>query len=201
MQYHKFEGDREIFSDKKVPEQSLFVTSLGRWVSKPTAEQIAAEGWLPYTPPYVPSVTPALAEVMEAVKKILSTDTEELSDEDALAVAALYPTWVSKLPEDPLNPKPVYATLPVGERLWYDGKLYKVLQPHIPQRDWTPDATPALYTEVSIEEWPPFVQPTSAETAYNTGDKVTFEGEHYICQIDNCTWSPSDYPAAWQIQI
>ena len=41
-----------------------------------------------------------------------------------------------------------------GERLWYDGKLYKVIQTHTASNLWTPDHNPALYTEVSIEEWP-----------------------------------------------
>jgi chitodextrinase len=56
----------------------------------------------------------------------------------------------------------------------------------------------SLFTEVTIEEWPEFVQPISAETAYHIGDQVTFNGIHYKCIIDNCTWSPSDYPSAWE---
>ena len=50
------------------------------------------------------------------------------------------------------------------------------------------------------EEWPEFVQPTHAGTAYQVGDKVTFNGVHYICLMDNCVWSPLTYPAAWQEQ-
>jgi hypothetical protein len=30
-----------------------------------------------------------------------------------------------------------------------------------------------------------------------TGDKVTFNGEHYESLIDNNTWSPADYPSGW----
>lgn len=48
------------------------------------------------------------------------------------------------------------------------------------------------------DEWPAWVQPTGAHDAYSTGDKITFGGKHYICQMDGCVWSPQDYQAAWQ---
>ena len=50
------------------------------------------------------------------------------------------------------------------------------------------------------DEWPEFVQPTGAGTAYQVGDKVTFRGEKYICVLAHCVWSPADYPAGWQKQ-
>lgn len=36
------------------------------------------------------------------------------------------------------------------------------------------------------EAWPEFVQPTHAGTAYQVGDKVTFQGERYICVFAHC---------------
>lgn len=196
MMYYKIINGRHVFSDCK----ALHVVD--HWVSKPSAEIIAQEGWLPFTPPIVPPVPqtePDMGQMIEAVKKMLASSTEELSDEDALNVAVLFPTWISKLPEDPLNPKPS-DRLPVGERLWYDVKLYKVTQAHVPQRDWTPDATPALYVEVSIAEWPEFVQPTGAHDAYMAGDKVTFHGQHYISLVNNNSYSPVEYPANWELR-
>lgn len=50
------------------------------------------------------------------------------------------------------------------------------------------------------EEWPEFAQPSDAGTAYQVGDKVTFKGEHYICVMPHCVWSPADYPDAWAKQ-
>lgn len=59
--------------------------------------------------------------------------------------------------------------------------------------------TPSEPDEPGTEvEWPEYVQPTGAHDAYNTGDKITFNGEHYTCKQDNCVWSPSAYPAAWE---
>lgn len=183
--YYKIINDRMVFSLCKSIQAND-----GSWISNPTEEQIFAAGWLQHIPPVVPQTSPDIEDVIDAVKKFLSTETEELSDEDALNIAALYPTWTSK----------VGAEVPVGERLWYDGKLYKVIQQHTVQADWTPDLTPALYAEVSIEEWPEFVQPTGTATAYQIGDKVTFQGRHYVCVIADCVWSPADYPAGWDAQ-
>ena len=50
------------------------------------------------------------------------------------------------------------------------------------------------------DEWPEFVQPTGAGTAYQVGDKITFRGERYICVLAHCVWNPADYPAGWEKQ-
>lgn len=43
-------------------------------------------------------------------------------------------------------------------------------------------------------EW---VQPTGGHDAYNTGDRVMFEGAMWESVIDGNTWSPTDNPAGW----
>ena len=50
------------------------------------------------------------------------------------------------------------------------------------------------------DEWPEFVQPTGAHDAYNSGDKITFNGVHYIRRMNACVWSPAVYPYAWEVQ-
>lgn len=163
----------------------------GLWVSNPSEEQIALAGWTLYEPPVVepqPTTEPDMMEIISAVKAMLSSSVENLTDEEALQVAVLYPTWISKVGEQ----------VNVGERYWYDGKLYKVVQSHVVQDDWTPDSSTSLFVEVTIEEWPEFVIPSSANP-YMAGDKITFDGQHYICVMDNTVWSPSEYAAAWQL--
>lgn len=103
------------------------------------------------------------------------------SDEAALSNIDLYPNWKEKL------------SLKVGERYRYNGVLYKCIQAHTTQEDWTPDLASALFTRVSLDEYPEWVQPTGAQDAYNTGDKVTYEGEHWISDIDANTWAPGVY--------
>ncbi len=179
--YYKMIGDREVFSTCKSIQ-----TNEGVWISNPTEEQIADAGWLPYVPPVVPptpELEPDLTAEMEAVKRMFATQTEELSDEDALEVAALFSTWASKIGTE----------VKAGERLWYNTKLYKVVQPHIPQADWTPDANPALYTEVSVVEWPEWVQPIGASDAYMKGDHTAHNDKHWESEVDNNVWEPGVY--------
>ena len=111
-----------------------------------------------------------------------------LDDATALESVALFPSWRSGI------------SVTTGERYKYNEVLYKVVQSHITQEDWTPDITPALFAPVSVDEWPEWVQPTGVQDAYMIGDKVTFEEKHYISLIDNNTWSPTVYPAGWEEQ-
>lgn len=56
------------------------------------------------------------------------------------------------------------------------------------------------YPEPS-DEYPEYVQPTGAHNAYYNGDKVTWDGEHYICIAPAETpvvWNPNTYPSYWQ---
>lgn len=57
---------------------------------------------------------------------------------------------------------------------------------------------------VEPDEWPEYVKPTGAHDAYHKGDKITYNGAHYICKApDNtaCVWSPDEYPAYWEKQV
>lgn len=48
------------------------------------------------------------------------------------------------------------------------------------------------------EEYPEYKQPSGSYNAYNTGDKITFNGKKYICKIDGCVWNPETYPEGWE---
>ena len=47
------------------------------------------------------------------------------------------------------------------------------------------------------ESIPAFVQPTGAHDAYQTGDRVTYNGHIYESTINNNVWSPDTYPQGW----
>lgn len=187
MIYTKEVNGRQVFSDCRTIH-----TSEGAWISNPSAEQIAADGWVEYVPPVIPVSEPDVNAVVDAVKRMLSASTDSLSDEDALAVAAAFPTWESAVDEG--------KEVVTGKRLWYDGRLWKVLQPHTPQANWTPYTATSLYVEVSIEEWPEIPENIPSTKPWMNGDKGTWKGEHYICNTDNCVWNPDQYPAAWDKQ-
>lgn len=48
------------------------------------------------------------------------------------------------------------------------------------------------------EEYPEYKEPTGQHDAYNTGDKITYNGKKYICKMDGCVWNPDTYPAGWE---
>ena len=104
-----------------------------------------------------------------------------LDDGTALAGVELFPMWTTSK---------VYA---VGDRVQYNGTLYKCIQAHTSQSDWMPSATPALWKTVSVDEYPEWVQPTGAHDAYNIGDKVTYNGQHYVCTSNGNVYAPDVY--------
>ena len=53
--------------------------------------------------------------------------------------------------------------------------------------------------EQPVDEWPEWVRPTSKDTQYNKGDKVTFNGQHYVCQKNNVSSSPGEDPKRWAL--
>lgn len=89
----------------------------------------------------------------------------------------------------------------IGDLRQFKGKLYKCLQAHTSQADWTPDVSTSLWkvcgiSENGILEW---CQPISTSDAYMTGDEVMYDGVHYRSLIDNNVWCPADYPQGWGV--
>lgn len=106
---------------------------------------------------------------------------DKASDLDALEAIPLFPLWKDD------------AEYQVGDRIRYNDILYKCVQAHTSQPSWTPDITPALWTEVSIDEFPEWKQPTGAQDAYRIGDKVSHLEKHWISTIDYNVYEPGVY--------
>ena len=123
-------------------------------------------------------ITKAYARQLRAMIEKASLS---LTDEDALQAVELYPAWQTD------------TAYTVDERIRYNSTLYRCVQAHTSQADWTPDATPALWTVVSLDEWPEWVQPTGAQDAYAKGDKVSHNGKHWTSDVDANVWEPGIY--------
>lgn len=61
-----------------------------------------------------------------------------VDDETALTGKELYPVWAENI------------SVSVNDRYQYRDKLYKCVQAHTTQADWTPDVTPALWTVIDV---------------------------------------------------
>ena len=83
----------------------------------------------------------------------------------------------------------------VGMLRKYEDALYKCVQAHTSQIDWSPDNTPALWTKVGdpTVEYPEWSQPVGAHDAYMTGDKVSHSNKHWISTVDSNVWEPGVY--------
>ena len=121
-------------------------------------------------------------EKAKALRRKIESMSAELTDADAIDVPELFPKWSIK----------EYA---VGDRVRYEDTLYKCLQAHTSQSDWTPDVAVSLWVRVDDPsiEYPEWRQPTGAQDAYMKGDKVSYNGKHYISIVDNNVWSPTTY--------
>lgn len=99
------------------------------------------------------------------------------------------------------QPQGAHDAYALGWHVTHNGKEWESLTP---SNVWEPGVSG--WREVVVEgpggdppapaDW---IQPTGAHDAYNTGDRVTFEGQVYESVIDANTWSPAAYPAGWQL--
>jgi hypothetical protein len=136
-------------------------------------------------------------QIAEQFRKALQMFALGLDDEKAMEVATIYDPWE------------IGKSYSVSEFLTYgvngvgDPQLYKVVQDHTSQADWTPDVTPSLYDAIGLDDagYPIWSQPTGAHDAYSTGDIVDYNGTLYQSLIDGNTYSPDAYPAGWQTYL
>lgn len=200
-----------------------------------------------------------------AMRAVIEESVASLDDETAATVPSLFTPWT------------VGEAVEVGDRRYYAPRLYKAVQAHTTQADWTPDITPAMWAVVgdpgqagtiddpitaalgmeytyglyyldpedgktylcerigeetggkiilqylphelvgqyfsaaeSGEEpaepgtgdtYPEWVQPTGGHDAYNTGDRVTYNGSVYESTIDGNVWNPEEYPDGWKVYV
>ena len=114
-------------------------------------------------------------EKAKALRALIEKAAVSLDDEDALEAVELFPAWaIGK----------AYAT---DERIRYGEKLYRCVQAHTSQADWTPDAAPALWTEVAKPgqgDTPGNPIPYSGNMALISGKYYAQDGVTYRCTRD-----------------
>lgn len=125
-------------------------------------------------------------DIIEQAKAIRAA-TQEMgrtaADDVALSCPALFDEWKAGVD---------YVTGDIRKR---NGNLYRCLQDHTSQEDWTPEAAVSLWVQIADPaiEWPDWVQPTGAHDAYSKGAKVSHSGKHWTSDVDANTWEPGVY--------
>ena len=123
------------------------------------------------------NVTP---ERSHQLRSAIEVAVESFDDSIALDYPELVQLWY---------PGTAYAA---DQRVNYNGTLYKCLQSHTAQADWSPDAAPSLWAKVLIPDEtviPEWEQPDSTNP-YMAGDKVTHNGKTWVSDVDNNVWTP-----------
>lgn len=120
----------------------------------------------------------------QAVRAAMDTAGALLTDEQAATAAALYPIWSGN-----------GVSYAAGDRVQYETLLYKCLQSHTSQMDWTPTSAVSLWVRIDdpAVEWPEWRQPTGAHDAYAMGAKVSHNGKHWVSNVDANVWEPGVY--------
>lgn len=134
-------------------------------------------------------------QMAEQFRRALQMFAMSLTDDEAMEIASVYEPWeIGKA-------YAVNTFLRYGENSVGDPQLYKVVQAHTSQADWTPDKTASLYVPIGLntEGYPVWSKPTGAHDAYNMGDIVDYNGILYKSLINGNVYSPDEYPQGWEI--
>ena len=112
----------------------------------------------------------------EVSRMLIAQQINTLSVDDATAyrMREFYPEWKSGM------------TLTVGYKLQYGGKLYRVIQAHTSQDDWTPDAVASLFERIDEThdgtKYDPI--PYEGNMALENGKYYAQDGVTYLCTRD-----------------
>lgn len=116
----------------------------------------------------------------EKYRRAMVDGAQSLTDEEALTAPMLYERWQDG------------KQYVMEQRLYYEGKLWRVLINHTSHEAYTPDIAVSLYAEVLIPDpsvIPEWVQPGSTNP-YMRGDKVRHNGKVWISDIDYNVYEP-----------
>lgn len=125
----------------------------------------------------------AALEAVSSIAFVTLAEAGSIDDVTATEHAEQFAEWASNV------------AYPVGALRRYDGQLYRCVQAHTAQDDWTPDAAVSLWSKVGdpSEEYPAWSQPVGAHDAYGIGDKVTYNGKHWVSTAAANVWEPGVY--------
>lgn len=110
-----------------------------------------------------------------AMRAVIEESVASLDDETAATAPSLFTPWK---PGEAVN---------VGDRRYYAPRLYKAVQAHTTQADWTPDVTPALWAVVgdpgqagTIDD--PITAARGMEYEYGKYYFDPEDGKTYLCE-------------------
>jgi hypothetical protein len=137
------------------------------------------------------ATTEQLLQKISLALSYIVQNMDNFSDYQALQIAELYAAWH------------IDVNYKVGQIVRHEEKLYRCVQAHTSQENWTPDVSASMWSEIKfaengIEEW---IQPTGSHNAYNVGDHVMHNGVEWVSLINGNVYEPSNaVPTLWEKQ-
>lgn len=192
---HGIGGDTSVVVRSSAGKQAVNTShaiEAGIGLDFPEAEALAFA--LPFfdevEDPYADVIEEQAAQIAEQAQ-LIDEVSEILTDEQAADLPAVFPEWA------------VGVAYKYDDRRRYAGELYKCIQPHTSQADYTPDVAVSLWVKIAKPgEIPVWRRPTGAHDAYNTGDKVHYETAEdpvYRSTKDANVYSPAEWPEGWEL--
>lgn len=126
----------------------------------------------------------------EKIRASMNKVTESLTDEQAVKVLDLYLPWESG------------TDFAVDDMRRHADKLYRCLQAHTSQADWTPDAVPALWVEiVPAGEYREIKDRMLPTEAFALGEVGWYQTKDNLWEslIDANVYTPDSYPQGWVV--
>ena len=141
-----------------------------------------------------------VAEIINRLNEIKSADFTtatfveqselgNVDEETAAQHAELFEAWA------------VGVEYTVGAMRQYNGLLYKCLQAHTSQEDWTPDATPALWVQAAAPNEYREIKDGMLSTEAFALDEIGWYKEKdnlYKSLIAANVYTPDTYPSGWE---
>lgn len=126
---------------------------------------------------------------VQAISFVALTEAGNIDVETASAHKDMFEDW-----------KPT-VSYKAGQIRKHNDVLYRVVQDHTSQADWSPSNTLSLYEPIILTEegYPVWTKPSGAHNAYNTGDIVDYNGTLYKSLIDGNIYSPDEYAPGWEV--
>lgn len=130
-----------------------------------------------------------ILEQAQAIRTAMDTAGSVLTDEQAIEVKELYQLWA------------VGVDYAVDDVRRHNGKLFRCLQAHTSQADWTPDAVPALWVEIAAAgEYREIKENMLSTEAFALGEIGWYQTKDnlYKSLIAANVYTPDTYPDGWE---
>lgn len=124
-----------------------------------------------------------------AIRGSMTKVTSTLTDEQAIEVKELYQFWE------------VGVDYAVDDVRRHNDKLFRCLQAHTSQADWTPDAVPALWVEIAAAgEYREIKDNMLPTEAFALGEIGWYKSKDNLWKslIPANTYTPETYPSGWE---